>query len=155
MKRIIYFLVLTLVSSLTYGQTVDFSGNWKINKEKSELREQYSRAPNDIILIQEKNSLLVERHSTRQDQDFTTNDKFTLDGKECENAGWRDTIKKSTAVWTQDDKILKITTKIPMRDGGEMTIIEEYMVDGNNLIIASSSSSSFGESTERYVFDKQ
>jgi len=155
MKKVLYLLILALVSTSSFGQKVDFSGKWKINKEKSELGDERSMAPNNIILNQGDNSLSVERHSTWQGQERTSNDKFTLDGKECENPGWRDSIKKSTAVWTENGKVLKITTKIPMRDGGEMSIIEDYKMDGKNLVILSSRSSSFGSSSEKFVFDKE
>ena len=155
MKKPLYLLVLAFLATTSYGQKVDFSGNWKINKEKSELADQFSMAPHDIILVQEDNLLSAEKHSTWQDQERTTNDKYTLDGQECENPGWRDSIKKSTAVWTDDHKVLKISTKIPMRDGGEMSIIEEYKMEGDNLVIVSSRSSSFGDSSEKFVFDKQ
>lgn len=155
MKKILFVLILAFVSFTGFAQKVDFSGKWKINKEKSELGDERSMAPNNIILVQGDNSLSVERHSTWQGQERTSNDKFTLDGKECENPGWRDSIKKSTAVWTENGKVLKITTKIPMRDGGEMSINEDYKMEGKNLVVLSSRSSSFGNSSEKFVFDKE
>ena len=155
MKKILFVFILAFVSSTGFGQKVDFSGSWKINHEKSDLSDQFSMAPHNITLAQEDNSLLVEKHSTWRDQERTTNDKFTLDGQECENPGFRDSIKKSTAVWNEDKSILKISSKIPMRDGGEMAIVEEYQMDGNNLVIISSRSSSYGESSEKFVFDKE
>jgi hypothetical protein len=36
-----------------------------------------------------------------------------------------------------------------------MTITEEYKLDGDNLSIKTFASSSYGEMTEVYVFDKQ
>jgi hypothetical protein len=36
-----------------------------------------------------------------------------------------------------------------------MSIIEEYKMEGDNLVIVSSRSSSFGDSSEKFVFDKQ
>jgi hypothetical protein len=112
-------------------------------------------APKEIIILQDGNNLNLERHSTFQDQDFTIKDKFTLDGAECINPGWQDSEKKSTAVWSDDKASLKITTKLPMGDNGEMTIIEVYKMDGANLVIESSASSSFGDRSETMVFDKQ
>jgi len=50
---------------------------------------------------------------------------------------------------------LKITSKIPMNDDNEMTIIEVYKMDGSNLIIESSASSSFGDLAETMFYDKQ
>jgi hypothetical protein len=155
MKKIKFLLATFLISSVTTAQVVDFSGNWKLNSSKSKLNDQFSMAPKDIILTQKGNDLNVEKHSSLQDQDFTINDKLTLDGKECINPGWQDTQKKSTAVWSDDKKSLKITTKFPMNDGGEMIIVEVYKMDGSYMVIESSSSSSFGDMSETMVYDKQ
>ncbi|MFY9153057.1 MAG: hypothetical protein WAO52_13660 [Prolixibacteraceae bacterium] len=155
MKKTFFFLATFLISVFATAQSIDFSGNWKLNKDKSKLGDQFSMAPKDIIVIQSVNEYNVEKHSSWQDQDFTIKDKFTLDGKECINPGWQDTEKKSTAVWAEDKSSLKITSKIPMNDGGEMTIIELYKMDGSNLVVEASASSSFGDMTETFVFDKQ
>ena len=90
-----------------------------------------------------------------QEQEFTTNDKFTLDGKECINAGMMDSQKKSTAVWADDKKSLKITSKIPMQDGGEFAITEVYKLDGGNFVCDMSAASSFGDMAETQVYDKK
>lgn len=137
------------------GKGVDFSGTWNLNKPKSTLNDQFSMAPSQIIIAQELDVLTVERHSSFQGQEFTINDKFTLDGKECINDGWQNTQKKSTVVWSDDETSLTITTKIPMQDGGEMTIIETYSLAENSLKITASASSSFGDISETYLFDKQ
>ena len=154
MKKILYLIVLLLIASQGYGQKVNFSGTWKINRDKSQLGEEFSMAPEKVIVEQGKNSLSVERHAFWQGEEFSFTDKFTLDGKECENPGWMDSIKKSTAVWAEK-KLLKITTKIPMQDGGEMTIVDEYTLEDGNLHIKTFASSSYGEMTEVYVFDKE
>jgi len=111
-------------------------------------------APKEIIIIQNGNDLNVEKHSSFQDQDFIIKDKFTLDGKECINPGWQETQKKSIAVWSDDKNSLKITSKFPMNDGGEMVITEIYKMDGTNMIIESSASSSFGDMSETMTYDK-
>ena len=155
MKKALIILAVLLISIITSATAIDFSGNWKLNRSKSKLSDQFSFAPKEIILQQNENELNVERHSTFQDQDFTIKDKFSLDGKECINPGWQDTQKKSTAVWADDKASLKIITKFPMGDNGEMTVNEVYKMDGTNLVIESSSTSSFGERSEIMVFDKQ
>lgn len=155
MKKIKFLLAIFLISAVATAQVVNFSGTWKLNSSKSKLNDQFTMAPKELILTQKGNDLDVERHSSFQGQDFTTNDKFTLDGKECINPGWQDTQKKSTAVWSDDKKSLKITTKFPMNDGGEMIIFEVYNMDGSNMVIESSSSSSFGDMSETMVYDKQ
>lgn len=155
MKKIFYLLVLSLISISSMGKVVDLSGTWNLNKTKSTLNDQFSMAPSQMTLIQDANVLAVERHSNFQGQEFTINDKLSLDGKECINDGWQDTKKKSVAVWSPDEKSLTVTTKIPMQDGGEMTITEIYQMEENSLKVAVSASSSFGDLTETYLFDKQ
>jgi len=155
MKKTFIFGALLLISTIVSAQGLDFSGNWKLNRSISKLNDQFSMAPKEIILAQKDNDFNVERHSTFQDRDFTIKDKFTLDGKESINPGWQDTQKKSTAIWADDKTSLKITSKIPMGDNGEMTIIEIYKIAGGNLIIETSASSSFGDVAETQVFEKQ
>lgn len=155
MKKSLFLLVALFITVIVSAQGVDFSGNWKLDSSKSKLNQQFSMAPKEIIVTQKGNDLNVERHSKFQDQDFTINDKFTLDGKECINPAWQNTQKKSIVILSEDKKSLKITTKFPMNDGGEMTINEVFKMDGNSLVIESSASSSFGDVAETMVFDKQ
>lgn len=155
MKKIKFLLAALLITTAATSQTVNFSGSFKLNTSKSKLNQEFSMAPKEIIIIQNGNDLNVEKHSSFQDQDFITKDKFTLDGKECINPGWQETQKKSIAVWSDDKNSLKITSKFPMNDGGEMVIIEIYKMDGTNMIIESSASSSFGDMSETIVYDKQ
>lgn len=154
MKKILFVLASVMVS-LTLSAQIDLSGSWKLNTSKSKLGDQFSMAPKEIIVVQKGNDLNVERHSEWQGQEFTTNDKFTLDGKECVNAGMMDTQKKSTAVWSEDKKTLKVTSKIPMQDGGEFALTEVYKLDGGNMVIEMSASSSFGDMAETQVYDKK
>ena len=85
----------------------------------------------------------------------TTKDLFTLDGEVCENRGWRDMVKKSTAVWNKKTKVLTISSKMQMNRGGDVEILEEFLINGDNLILESSVSSDRGEMVERFVFDRQ
>ena len=155
MKKIKVLLAALLITSGAAAQVVNFSGSFKLNTSNSKLNQEFSLAPKEIIILQEGNNLDVEKHLSFQDQDFVTKDKFTLDGKECINPGWQETQKKSTAVWAEDKKSLKITSKIPMNDGGEAVIIEIYKMDGTNMVIESSATSSFGDMAETMFYDKQ
>ena len=154
MKKIAFLFAGLLIGAALSAQA-DFSGSWKLNNSKSKLGEQFSMAPKEIKIVQNGNDLSVERHLAFQDQEFTTNDKFTLDGKECINTAFQDNQKKSVCAWSDDKSSLKITTKFQMGDNGEMTLVETYKLDGGNLVIQSNSSSSFGEMAETQVFDKE
>ena len=155
MNKIVFLLAALLVSVIVSAQTPDFSGSWTLNKANSKLNDQFSMAPKDIIVAHAGNDFDIEKHSSFQGNDFTIKDKFTLDGKECINPGWQDSQKKSTAVWSDDKLSLKITTKFPMGDNGEMTINELYKMNGSNLVVETTASSSFGDVAETLVFDKQ
>jgi len=154
MKNLLLTLAIIVATVAASAQT-DFSGKWKLNKEKSTLNEQFTMAPSEIIIVQNGNDLAVEKHASFDGNDFTINDKFTLDGKECINEGMMDTKKKSTAVFADDKTTLTITSKIPMQDGSEMTIKETYLIADGNMIINSSASSSWGEMSEKMAYDKQ
>lgn len=155
MKRIVFVISLAIIASSVYSQKVNLSGTWKLNESKSELGDQFSLAPNTIVLKHEKKSLEVEKQGSMQGTEYTSNDILTLDGEECENPGFMDSVKKSTAVWDKKTKVLKIISKIPMEDGTDVDITEEMTMDGENLILESTASSSYGDLVERFVFDKQ
>jgi len=154
MKKSIILLSALLVAIVFTASAVDFSGNWKLNKSKSKLGEQFSMAPSILIAAQSGNDLNLEKHISFQDQEMTTKEKYTLDGKESVNPGFQDSQKKSTAVWSGDKNSLTITSKIPMGDN-DMTTVEVYKIVDGNLVIDSKMSSSFGENNETMVFDKQ
>ncbi|HPR32898.1 MAG TPA: hypothetical protein PLK12_12410, partial [Prolixibacteraceae bacterium] len=128
---------------------------WKLDKQQSQLNDQFSMAPEKLIVTQDNNQLKLERHASFQGDPFIISDQFTLDGKECVNPGWMDSQKKSTAVWDANKKKITIVTKIPMQDGAEMVINEEISIDNGKMVIKSHSSSSWGEGEETMVFSKE
>jgi hypothetical protein len=154
MKKSLIIFTALMVSAAAFAQGLDFSGSWKLNSEKSKLNAEFSFAPKEVIITQAGNDLTVEKHSSFQDQDFVTTDKLTLDGKECINSGFQDTQKKSTCAWSEDKSSLKIISKMSIGDG-DMTINEVYKMDGSNMIIESSASSSYGDLNETMVYDKK
>ena len=156
MKKFIYLLAFSMLSIATMGEGINFSGTWKLNNEKSILFEQFSLAPTQLIVIQTADTIMVEKHGNFQGTDYVTKDKFSLDGKECFNPGMMpDSKKTSTAAWSEDGKILTISTKMPTQDQGEATMKEVYRIEEPNLKIELSAASSMGEMSETYLLDKQ
>lgn len=154
MKQFMTLTTLLFLAIIVSAQT-DFTGKWKINKEKSTLNNEFSMAPSEIIIIQKGNDMNLERNLSFQGQNITIKENFTLDGKECINDGMMDTKKKSIALFSEDKKVLTIETKIPMQDGGEIAIKEVFSIADDNLLIESSSKSSWGDMKEKMAFDKQ
>lgn len=155
MKKLFYLLALSMISVATMGEGINFSGTWKLNNEKSTLFDQFSLAPTQVIVIQTADTLMVEKHGNFQGTDYVTKDKFSLDGKECGNAGWMNSKKTSTAIWSEDGKTLTISSKMPAQDGGEATMKEVFQLVELNLKIELNAASSMGEMSETYLLDKQ
>ncbi len=155
MKRTFLIAVAVIITTTMNSQNSNFSGTWKLNSELSKLNAEFTMAPSEIIIGQKDNDMTVEKHSSFQGENFTINEKFTLDGKECINEGWQGSEKKSTAVWSADKNSLTVTTKLIMGDGGEMTLSETYKMDKKNMIISTKGSSSYGEFEEAMVYEKQ
>jgi hypothetical protein len=154
MKKCFFFLAVAFLSLVSNAQ-VNFSGTWTLNSGESTLNADFTMAPGEMIIEQKGNDLNIEKHSTFQGEAFTTIDKLTLDGKECLNQGMMDIEKKSTALWSDDKSSVKVSSKLNIGDGGEMTITELYKMVGSSLILESASSSSFGDMNEKMVFSKK
>lgn len=154
MKKFMTLTTLLFLAILVSAQT-DFTGKWKINKEKSTLNNEFSMAPSDINITQNGNDIKIDRQVNFQGQDITISEKFTLDGKECINDGMMDSKKKSVAQFSDDKKVLTIDSKLPMQDGGEIAIKEVFSIAGGKLFVESSSNSSWGEMKEKWAFEKQ
>jgi hypothetical protein len=137
---------------MVFAQT-DFSGSWELNTSKSKLGER-SFAPKSATIIQTKADISIETKSEFNGEERVRKNKYTLDGKECTNKGFRDMDVKSTAVWSADKKALTVTSKVST-DNGDMTMKAVYKMDGANLVIESSASSPMGDRSETQVFNKK
>ena len=155
MKNLVFVIAFAIISSTSFGQKVNFSGTWKLNTAKSELGDQFSLAPDNMVLKHTKKSLELEKSGSMQGEDYTLSDVYTLDGDKCENPGWMDQVKTSTATYDKKTKVLTINSTIPLDDGGEVDLVEELVMDGENLVLESSASTDYGDLMERFVFDKQ
>ena len=152
MKKLVFLFSAVFFTTMVFAQT-DFSGSWTLNTSKSKLGER-SFAPKSVVIVQTKTDISIETRSEFQGEERIRKSKYTLDGKECTNKGFRDMDVKSTAVWSADKKALTITSKVQM-DNGDMTMKAVYKMDGANLVNESSSSSSMGDRSETQVFDKK
>ena len=153
MKKSILFIAALILVLIAKAQTPDFSGKWKLNNSKSNLGAEFSMAPLEVIVAHKGNDFSIEKHSEFQGEAFTTTEKYTLDGKESVNSVWQDMQKKSTVTWSADKKSFKVASKLDI-GGEEITITEVFRMEGGNMIIDSSSNSSFGDMAEKMVYDK-
>ena len=165
MRVITFLFIVTFFSfsmeTLAGEKKSDFSGQWTLNREKSEPQEGgQSMAAQRLTVTQEGNNLSIERLAVgRSGEESKTTEKLTLDGKEYENV-MLENPRKTSANWSEDSKSLTITTLISFWSGGNeniATIVEfwELSEDGKSLSIESSSESPWGERKDTYIYDKE
>lgn len=155
MKKVLFVFLAVAFSAVTYGQAVDLSGNWALNVSKSKLNDQFSIAPVLCKISQSDSVLTLERKFEFQGQEMTITEKFNLDGRECSNTGFMESVKKSKVSFSDDNKSIKISSLVTTSDGGEINSTEQYSMDSENLNYqVTSSSSMFGEMSETAVYDK-
>ena len=138
----------------------DFSGEWKLNEQKSELGQYGRMAARTIKITSQPDAISFERNVTAQNgEERTVTEKLTFDGKETESAPFGTAKKKSTAKWTDDGQTLNVNSVITFDRNGEtmeIKVAEAYKLidNGQGLSIESNSTSSFGTNTMKLVYDK-
>jgi hypothetical protein len=155
MKNIAFVPALVLFSSVAIGQKVDYSGEWNLNKSKSELGYDFSMAPISVALKHTKKTLDMKTVNVWNGQEIVNESHFTLDGKETENTGFGESVTKSTAVVDKGTKAITIVTKGSSEGVGDWTSTQVMSIKDENLVIAFDAASDMGEIAETYVFDKQ
>ena len=166
LKKINPFMLIGLALLFTAqlsAQTgaVNFSGTWALNESKSKFGDaQFRMAASLLTVKQEGNNLAIDRTSSGPDgQEMKTTGKYTLDGKESENAGFMDSKSKSTVKWSADGKSITIasTTVFNMNgDNMEMKATETWTLDGDKILkIETSNTMPDGEMKTSLVYDKK
>lgn len=156
------FLLIMVLTSARYAKS-NFTGEWHLSKEKSKLSEGQMRIIfNHLKITQNANDLNVARTGqSPTGQEFTMDEKITLDGKEAENQFFEGVVKKkSTAKWSADEKVLTITSTLTFsRDGNEITMKSTEVWDSSNgpneLIINNATTTPNGETKDIYVYTKK
>src|SRR5690606_14531549 len=95
MKRVLLVLMAVAFATASYGQ--GFAGSWMLNASNSKLNDQFSIAAKSLKITQNGNAFEVAKTVEFQGQSNETVEKYTLDGKQCTNAGFMNSTKKSKA----------------------------------------------------------
>jgi len=155
MKNVAFVLALVWISSAAIGQKVNYSGEWKLNESKSELSYDFSLAPASIAVTHTKKAIDLKTVNVYNGQEMVSESHITLDGKECENAGFGESVATSTAELDKDTQAILIITKGSAEGVGDWTSRQNMMMKDGNLVIQFEASSDMGDMAETYVFDKQ
>lgn len=154
MKNFVFIIALAFLSLSAIGQKPNFSGEWKLNEDKSELSYEFSLAPKAMTLEHTKKTLDVTSTSEFDGQPYESKAHYTLDGEICENPGFMDSITKSTANFDKKAKTLKIETDGSV-EGMDYTHEQTLSMKEGQLVVESVAASDMGELVETFVFDKQ
>jgi hypothetical protein len=143
------------------GGKANFSGTWSFNESKSNMGEGrgFGRA-GQMTVTQTGNNLSVDRVRTNQNGDkITTNEKYTLDGKESVNDSGRGGASKAIVSWSADGKSLNFAVTRSFERNGEKTEFKSTEVwsltDPKTLSVATTSNFQGNERKATLVYDKQ
>ena len=156
--------ILLILINVTIAQEtqIDFSGEWILDADKSELGERGGgrrggMAPTKLIVQQEENKLVVESfRKNREGEEVSVTANYTLDGEECENEIFNRT-SISTAEWSEDGSSLLILTEMTFTRGDQEFTMEaetSWMIEDSLLILESSRSTPRGDMTMKAVYYK-
>lgn len=156
-------IIFFICTSATVINSVNFSGEWKLNESKSDLGQFGGRGAARTLKVTslDANGISIDRISTNQNgEQVTRTEKLTFDGKEVESAGgFGNSTRKATAKWSDDGKAMIIDAVMTFDRNGEKMEIKQketwtLAADGQTLTIEANSSSSFGDMSTKLVYDK-
>jgi len=151
-------LFLLSITSFASSGNANYSGEWKLDKEKSDL----SDSPlylSKIKITQEENSLQTTRTYMNQNgEQYPFDEVITVDGEEREIMIY-EMKRRTSARWSEDGKslLIKSITKYYGDSGEEEFSIKETVSlndEGTILSIAYTTNSVYGENTGTYFYSK-
>ena len=154
MKNLAIAFALVLFSSVAIAQKVNYSGEWELNEDKSELGAEFSLAPASITVKHAKKTLDMKIVNVWDGQEIVFDQHYTLNGKETENIGFAESVTKSTAVVVKETKAIKIVTN-GSAEGMDFTITQVISLKDGNLVVEAEAVTDMGDLIETYVYDKQ
>lgn len=163
LKTLPAFLVaLVLLFSFTsLPDKADFSGEWNLNKDKSDLGQFADFATRVIKADQKADNISIARTANSFDgSEVTSTEMLPFDGKETESTVFGNSKKKTTAKWSDDGQTLTMTYTIMLDFNGqtnEVKGVETWTLGdgGKTLVSQVNNSSSFGDFATKGVYEKK
>jgi hypothetical protein len=151
-------LLFFLTSITVFAQKTDFSGEWKINKEKSLLGDNQLFLSRIKIQLKADSVLTTRVYENVNGEEYPFDENLSLDGKEGKIVIF-EMPRKSTATHSDNNTIILInsTTTFNGNNGQEDMIAKEsWNVQGEGQILALefSNKMSGNETKGTYIYDK-
>ncbi|MCX6253146.1 MAG: hypothetical protein NTV31_01570 [Bacteroidia bacterium] len=155
----IFFILIIITSSFSVsGQTAGFSGEWKLNKEKTVLADDQLFLSSVNITLKNDSLLTTRVYENGMGEEYPFKENLSLDGKECKIVIF-EMPRTSKASLSDTVGCLRIesTTTFQGNYGEDNMIAKEtWKVDaeGNTLIIDFTNKTSDGEVVGTYYYNK-
>jgi hypothetical protein len=137
------------------AQNPDFSGEWKLNKEKSTVADN-SLFVSKIIIHQKPDSLLTNRlYENNNGEEYTFDENFSLDGKDTKLTVY-DLPRTSRATIGQADGTLNINSTTTFNGSEDFVAVEKWKLEneGKVLTLAFTNKMSGNEISGTYYYEK-
>ncbi len=157
---LIAFPALLLSFTVLPGQT-NFSGEWKLNTDKSDLGQMANFAVTSLKVDQANEAITIARTApTFQGDESTTTETVTFDGKTSETKIFGESTKKSSIKWDESGKTFTLTFTLNLDFNGQQMVVEgtekwSLSDDGKILTLETNSTSDFGDMSTTAVYDKK
>jgi hypothetical protein len=152
------FLLLLVPASQISAQKVDFSGEWKLNREKSTLPDAQLFLSKITLQVKSDSLLTTRVYENSNGEEYPFDEKLSLDGKECKLLIY-EMPRTSTAKLSDENGSLLIastTTFNGMNGQEDMVANETWKVESNGqmLTLTFTNKMSGAETSGTYYYDK-
>jgi hypothetical protein len=141
----------------------NFTGDWTLDREKSEMGEPRrgggggrgrGMGMGSFSITQDGDTLVLKRKVEFQGEEKTFESRYTADGKENVNEGFRGNSVKSKTHWEGAKLVTESVMETPngTRETKEVRSLSE---DGKTMTVEITSKGGFGEGTRKMVYYKK
>jgi len=141
------------LSTAAYAKP-NFAGTWKLDTAKSDFGPMPGPSSMTRVIQHEEPNMQVKTTQVGQRGEFTTELKYTTDGKDSINKTQMGDIKANVN-W--DGDILVVKYKMNSPQAGEIDIEDRWQLtgDGKGTTVTSKIKGSFGDVERKLVFTKE
>jgi hypothetical protein len=154
---LLFFLLLLPVSIIT-AQKPDLSGEWKLNKEKSNIVDAQLFLSKITIQVKTDSLFTTRVYENGNGEEYPFEENLSLDGKDCKIVIF-EMPRSSKATLSNTDGSIMIASSTTFNNGNgpqDMTANETWKMDndGHFLTLTFSNKMSGNETTGTYYFEK-
>jgi hypothetical protein len=155
---LILFLMTLLSASFITAQKPDYSGEWKLNKEKSTITDPQLFLSKISIQVKSDSLFTTRVYENGNGEEYPFEENLSLDGKDCKMVVY-EMPRTSKATRSTDDGAIMIASATTFNNGNgpeDMTANETWKLDseGNFLTLTFTNKMSGNESKGTYFFEK-